>query len=70
MSNKLTIHRLPNTSILVIKKIGESNTFFTTTTDSIIISKEGVITLVNFMLKNGFLDERVVRGLLEEYHTL
>lgn len=67
---KLTIHNIPSTTILVIKKSGEDNKFFITTSDSIIISKEGLVTLVNYLLKNGYIDERVIKGLLEEYNTV
>lgn len=66
----LTILNIPGTDVLVIKKSDPDSNFFITSKDSFIISKAGLITLLNYMLKNGFIDERVIKGLLEEYHTL
>ena len=64
----LQILCLDGTDTLVIRK-SKNSRFFLTTPDSIIISKRGLIMLINMMTKRGYLHSEIFEGILEEVHT-
>lgn len=66
--NKLSILSLAGTDTLIIRKQKDSN-FFITAPDSIIISKDSLIMLVNFLVTNNFLSPKVIEGIIEESYT-
>jgi len=68
MENKLSVLTLGGSNTLVIRKSPDSR-FFITTPDSIIIGKEGFITMLNFMVTNGFIHQKTLRGILEQANT-
>jgi hypothetical protein len=65
---KLSVLTLGGSNTLVIKKSRDSR-FFITTPDSIIIGKDGFLTLLNFLVTNGFIHPKVLQGILEETFT-
>ena len=65
---KLSVLTLGGSDTLVIKKSKDSH-FFITTPDSFIIGKDGFVTLLNFLVTNGFVHPKVLQGILEEVHT-
>ena len=65
---KLSVLTLGGSNTLVIKK-GSDSRFFITTPDSIIIGKEGFITLLNFLVTNDFIHQNTLRGILEQANT-
>lgn len=68
MQEKLDILRLAGGNTLVIKKSPTSG-FFITTKDSIIIGIDGLIFLLNFLVKHEFIHQAVLEGILEEANT-
>jgi hypothetical protein len=68
MEERLTILLLAGTDTIVIRKQDKSSVFITTP-DSIIISRDSLILLLNFLMKRNILDIKVIEGLLEEAHT-
>lgn len=68
MQEKLDILRLAGGNTLVIKK-SPSSSFFITTKDSVIIGTDGFIFLLNFLVKNGFIHQSILEGILEEANT-
>lgn len=67
--HKLEITLLDGVDVIVIKKENEDR-FFRTTPNSILINRQGFITLLNFFVKNNIIDPRVLIGILEEYNSL
>ncbi len=70
MSNeeKLSVLSLAGSDTYVIRK-SKNSRFFITTPDTIIIGKDGLVFLVNFLVKHGFISSRVLEGILEEANT-
>lgn len=68
MENKLSVLILGGSNTLVIQKTSGSR-FFITTPDSIIIGRDGFITLLNFLVTNGFIHQNTLRGILEQANT-
>jgi len=68
MQEKLDILRLAGGNTLVIKK-SPSSSFFITTKDSVIIGTDGFVFLLNFLVKNGFIHQSILEGILEEANT-
>jgi hypothetical protein len=70
MSNeeKLSVLSLMGSDTYVIRK-SKTSRFFITTPDTIIIGKDGLVFLMNFLVKNGFIHYKVLEGILEEVHT-
>ena len=68
MVDKLSVLTLGGSNTLVIRK-SEGSRFFITTSDSIIISKEGFIIMLNFLVTNGFIHQNTLRGILEQVNT-
>lgn len=68
MTPKLRVFRIPNMNIIVIKQI-EGN-FFISTKDSIVIDVFGLSSILKFLLFSGMISERVLSGILEEYHDM
>ncbi len=65
---KLTILSLAGSDTYVIRK-SDSSRLFITTPDTIIIGKDGLVFLMNFLVKNGFIHPKVLEGILEELNT-
>ena len=68
MQEKLDILRLAGSNTLVLKKTPDTR-FFITTQDSIIISIDNIIFLIDFLVKNEFIHPAVLEGILEEVNT-
>jgi hypothetical protein len=66
--DQVTVLLLKGTDTLVIKKNQES-ALFIATPDSIIISRESLILILNYLMKHDLLDVRIIQGILEEAHT-
>ncbi len=65
---KLSVLSLAGSDTYVIKK-SKTSRFFITTPDTIIIGKDGLVFLMNFLVKNGFINPKVLEGILEEVNT-
>jgi len=66
--DKITIKYIKPLNTLVIKnEIGRG--LFITTTNSLMISIPNLATLLKFLVFNGFLNVKVLEGLMEEYYT-
>jgi hypothetical protein len=63
--SKLDIFKLENT--FIIKKSGEDNDFFFTTSDSFIIPSFNFFSILKFMLFRDFISPKALEGLLDEY---
>lgn len=68
MQENLKILALAGTDTLVIRK-DDGSKFFITTADSIIISRDAFVMLLNFLVKNKFINPKVLIGILEETNT-
>lgn len=68
MKDKVSIFSLPGTNTLVIRKDKGSNAFILTE-DSLIISKETLLILLNYMVKNNIISPKALVGILEEINT-
>jgi hypothetical protein len=66
---KLSILLLKGTNTIVVRKNQNSNIFISTP-DSIIITKDNLVMLINFMVKQGILSPKVIQGILEEVNTV
>jgi hypothetical protein len=66
--DSISITLLPGTDTLVIRK-GEDSRVFILTNDSIIISKDTLVVLLKYMMKNNLINPKILEGLLEEVHT-
>lgn len=69
MKPKITIKTLLNNDIIVITQHGGARLFIGAP-DSLVIDKQSYIFILKQLLKLGYLDKRVLEGLLEEYNTL
>lgn len=65
---KLSVLSLAGSDTYVIRK-SKTSRFFITTPDTIIIGKDGLVFLVNFLVTNGFISPKVLEGIIEEAHT-
>ena len=65
---KLSILSLAGSDTYVIRKSKDSR-FFITTPDTIVIGKDGLVFLMNFLVKHGFIHPKVLEGILEEVNT-
>lgn len=68
MEDKISVLALGGSNTLVIRK-GDDSRFFITTPDSIIIGKDRFIILLNFLVTNGFIHQKTLRGILEQANT-
>jgi hypothetical protein len=64
---QLTITKLDLPNLIVLKQIGGSD-FFVSTTNSIIISPGNLAFVLKFMVENGILDYKIIEGVLKEFH--
>lgn len=67
-TSKLQISRIPTLNVLVIKQEGGRD-FFTTTGNGLIISINQLSNLLLFLIKLGFLNKKVLEGVLEDVNT-
>ena len=63
MDTRLSILKIPNLNALIIKQ-EEGERFFLLTDNSIIISIPNFATLINYLVREGFLDMKVLEGIL------
>jgi len=68
MSAKLTVTKIPLLNSIVIKQYGGRD-FFIAAPDSIIISIPSFSFLLRFLVENGFVSEKILEGVLEEFNT-
>jgi len=68
MPESLKIIPLAGSDTLVIRKEKNSR-FFITTSDSIVIGREALVMLINFLVKNEFIHVKTLEGILEEANT-
>ncbi len=54
---------------LVIKKLGEDNSFFLTSPDSIIITTQDFSALLCYLVRNRFISPKILEGILEDYYS-
>jgi hypothetical protein len=66
--DSISVTLLPNTDTLVIRKSSDSRVFILTD-NSIIISKDTLVVLLKYMMKNDLINHKIMEGLLEELHT-
>jgi hypothetical protein len=66
--DSISVTLLPNTDTLVIRKSSDSRVFILTD-NSIIISKDTLVVLLKYMMKNDLINHKIIEGLLEELHT-
>lgn len=66
--SKITILRLDDSNILVIKK--EENNFFISGDNSIIISVPNLSYLLKYMLVSGVISPKVLQAVLDEYYAI
>lgn len=66
--DSISVTLLPNTDTLVVRKNSESRVFILTD-DSIIISKDTLVILLKYMMKNNLINPKIIEGLLEEIYT-
>lgn len=59
---------LSNLDTLVIRKVGNDNSLIFTK-DSVVLGRSTLIAIVNHLVKNGYIDAKVIQGMDEEYHT-
>lgn len=65
---KVTLKQLPKTSVIVVTQEGGSRLFIANN-DNLIISKIGFVNLLKSLIENNLIDERTIKGMLEELHT-
>lgn len=68
MPESLKIIPLAGSDTLVIRKEKDSR-FFITTSDSIVISRDALVMLLNFLVKNEYIHAKTLEGILEEVNT-
>lgn len=61
----INITKIPHLNALVIKQ-EEDSRFFISTKDSIIISVPNLAALIKYLVKNGFMDKKILIGILSE----
>ncbi len=61
----ISITKIPFMNTLVIKQDGRP--FFITSRNSIVIDVPGLMFLLKFLLFNGLISDKALKGLLEEY---
>lgn len=66
---KLTVKQLPKTRTIVISQ-DIPNSAFIATGDSIVISMDTLLVLLNYLVKYEYLNKKVISGMLEEANTL
>lgn len=66
--DSVTITYLPGHDVVVLKKSPDSQVFITTN-DSVVIGRDTLITLLNYLVKNNIVSHKVIGGILEEYNT-
>jgi hypothetical protein len=67
MAVKIKVTKLDKLNTLVIRQ--ENGKYFLATEDSFIIDISGLAYLLKFLLFNGFISDRMLMGLLEEYNS-
>lgn len=64
--SKITVTRVPNTNIIVIKKENEYDRFFLSTEDSLVISTTSLSNLITYLVKQDFLDLKTLDSIVRE----
>ena len=66
--SKLKVTKIPNLNTIVIKQ-EEGRDFFITSSDSIVISVSSLIFIIHFLVMNGYISQKTIEGILEEYYS-
>lgn len=61
---KLYVTKIPNLNLIIVKKLNSK--YFVTTKDSFIISIPSLAGLIKYLVKNGYMSEKVLEGILSE----
>ncbi len=68
--SKIQVSKIRNIgNALVIKKVGENNSFFLTSPDSIIITTQDFSALLCYLVRKKFISPKVLEGILEDYYS-
>lgn len=67
MSLKIKVTKIPKLNTLVIQQ--EGGHYFISAQDSIVIDVPGLALLIKFLVFNGYLSDRVLSGILEEWNS-
>lgn len=62
---RITITRIPNMNILVIKQ--KFGNFFISTRDSIVIDVPGLLFIIKFLVMNNILSVKALEAIVEDY---
>ena len=62
---KLTVTKIRNLNVIVIKK-SEDDRSFISTKDSVIISIPSLTMILKFLIRSGLMDKKVLYGILSE----
>jgi hypothetical protein len=65
---KLTVRKIPRVNTLVLTQT-EGQEFFVSTKDNIVISISSLAFIISFLVKNGYVNFKVLEGILEEYNS-
>lgn len=69
MSNPfLKITKLGKFGILILKQ-SDKGAFFTASPLSVVISTQGLLFIIRFLIINNLIDVKIIEGILEEYHS-
>jgi hypothetical protein len=66
--SKLKVTKIPNLNTIVIRQ-EEDRDFFITSSDSIVISVSSLMFILHFLVMNGYISQKTLEGILEEYYT-
>lgn len=64
-SNKITVSKIPNLNVIVIK-LGQGSRYFLSTKDSIIISIPNFTALIKYLVKTNCLSIKALEGIISE----
>lgn len=62
---KLTVTKLPNRPILIIRQIGKPE-FFVSSFNVLTIEIPALAFLIKFLVQNGFISKKLLEGILSE----
>ena len=68
MPTKLSVQKLEHLNTLVLRQLGGRD-FFIAADNSIVISIPTLVHIIVFLIKNEYLSEKTIIGVLEECHT-
>jgi len=66
--SRIKVTKIPNLNTIVIKQ-EDGRDFFITSSDSIVISVSSFIFILHFLIMNGYISQKTLEGILEDYYT-